>query len=209
MALVEANSATQAGTILKANLLASYPVKVELHRTLNSSRGVVNTRALDGMSNEEIQENLQDQGVTSVYRVQRKERGEYLPTRTLFLTFNRVNLPERIKAGYEAIEVRPYIPNPLRCYKCQRFGHTSDSCNGKATCINCGDDMHDDACTSSPSCVNCRGEHPSGSRECPRFMEERAIQEIRVKEKVSFLSNCKNKLHNLSNSFHFKIVPSL
>ena len=157
--LVEAHSPIQAAKILKSNMLASYPVRVELHRTLNSSRGVVNTRALDGLSNEEIQENLTEQGVTNVYRVQRKEGGEFKPTRTLFLTFDRVDLPQRIRAGYESIEVRPFIPNPLKCLKCHHFGHTSELCNREATCSNCGEVLHDGACTSSPSCVNCSGEH--------------------------------------------------
>lgn len=27
--------------------------------------------------------------------------------------------------------VREYVPKPMRCYNCQRFGHTASTCKGK------------------------------------------------------------------------------
>ncbi|GBM48029.1 hypothetical protein AVEN_34359-1 [Araneus ventricosus] len=37
------------------------------------------------------------------------------------LTFDSAKLPENITAGYKRLSVRTYIPNPLRCFQCQRF----------------------------------------------------------------------------------------
>jgi hypothetical protein len=47
---VEVQNDKQAEVLMKANLLGSYPVQVERHTSLNSSRGVVNTVSLDDMS---------------------------------------------------------------------------------------------------------------------------------------------------------------
>ncbi|GFS92976.1 hypothetical protein TNCV_1886281 [Trichonephila clavipes] len=46
-------------------------------------------------------------------------------------------LPQTIKAGYLNCKIRPYIPNPLRCFKCQRFGHSQTSSRGQLTCSMC------------------------------------------------------------------------
>ena len=39
------------------------------------------------------------------------------------MTFNTQNIPKVIEIVYQKVNVEPYIPNPLRRYKCQRFGH--------------------------------------------------------------------------------------
>ena len=56
---------------------------------------------------------MSDQGVTAVHRVMKKVGDDLVPTRTVFLTFDSVDLPSKVKAGYEVISVRPYIPNTL------------------------------------------------------------------------------------------------
>uniref|UniRef100_T1JDD0 CCHC-type domain-containing protein n=1 Tax=Strigamia maritima TaxID=126957 RepID=T1JDD0_STRMM len=84
--------------------------------------------------------------------------------------------------------VRAYIPNPLRCFKCQKFGHTQQSCRFSPACDNCGGADHiANICTaSSPSCVNCRGAHPASSRQCPTYTFEKRIQEYKVSNNVSY-----------------------
>ncbi|CAN8025303.1 unnamed protein product, partial [Ixodes persulcatus] len=50
----------------------------------------------------------------------------------------------------------PYVPNPRRCFKCQRFGHGSQNCRGKATCAKWGKNDHSaDSCSNEAHCVNC------------------------------------------------------
>ena len=49
--LLEIENAFQAQKLIRAKLVHTFPVEVEPHRTLNSSRGVVFTRSLDGLSN--------------------------------------------------------------------------------------------------------------------------------------------------------------
>ncbi len=111
-----------------------------------------------------------------------------IPTSTLILTFDRPSLPERIVTAFYNLRVRQYVPNPLRCFKCQRFGHTQQRCMSvNAVCGKCGSSVHDpQPCDKPPHCVNCEGDHPANDNQCPTFLREREIQKIRVTEKVSF-----------------------
>ena len=61
------------------------------------------------------------------------------------MTFNTHKIPKEIKIGYQKIDVEPHISNPLRCYKCQRFGHHQDQCTRLPVCGRCGEyDIHND-----------------------------------------------------------------
>lgn len=85
------------------------------------------------------------------------------------------------------LTVRPYIPSPMRCYKCQKFGHTSQRCDGPSICGDCGKEQHDGLeCSPPPKCVNCSGEHAPRSRQCPKYKQEKVIQEIKVINKLSY-----------------------
>ena len=84
------------------------------------------------------------------------------------LTIKGQTIPKRINIGYLKKETRPYIPNPQRCFQCQKFGHTKNSCKGKAVCAGCGGEGHNlDDCQNEPKCVNCQGDHVAISRDCP------------------------------------------
>jgi len=115
--LIEVHNDKQAELLLKATLLGSHPIYAERHSSLNSSRGVVNTDALDGMSDDEIQSALAEQSVSRAYRLIGKRDGKPFPLRTIFLTFEVPSLPSHIRVGYERVSVRPCIPNPMRCFR--------------------------------------------------------------------------------------------
>ena len=54
-------------------------------------------------------------------------------------------IPKEIKIGCRKINVEPYIPNPLRCYKYQRFGHHQDQCTQLPVRGRCREyDIHND-----------------------------------------------------------------
>jgi hypothetical protein len=110
--LVEARNEKQAEVLLKASLLGSHLVHVERHTLLNSSRGVIHTDSLDGMSDEEIQSALADQLVSLAYRLIGKRDNRPFPPRTTFLTFKVPSLPAYLHVGYETVAVRLYV----RCY---------------------------------------------------------------------------------------------
>jgi hypothetical protein len=184
--LVEIFNENQADLLLKANLLGSHPIRVERHTSLNSSRRVAKTDSLDGMSDEEIQSTLADQCVSKAYRLIGREMVTH-PLRPFLLTFETPFLPSTVHVGYERVAVRPYIPNPMRCFRCQRFWHIQQRCASSLVCGVCGENGNGEApCSNPPHCVNCTGSHGSSDKSCPIYPTEKCIQELRVREGVSF-----------------------
>ena len=84
------------------------------------------------MSEVEIRDELKDQGVVGVNRVTLKKEGKVIPTNTLFLTFGSLELPKEITVGYLKVKVALFVPNPMRCFNCNKFGHTSQRCKARA-----------------------------------------------------------------------------
>lgn len=85
------------------------------------------------------------------------------------MTFNSPKIPGKIKVGYTMERVEQFVPNPLRCYKCQKYGHHEDTCRGREVCVGgkCGQkdpDPHMNECEFPNKCANCGGEHPVYAR---------------------------------------------
>ena len=81
------------------------------------------------------------------------------------MTFNTYKIPKEIKIGCQKINVEPYIPNPIGCYKCQRFGHHQDQCKQPPVCGRCREyDLHNN-CQKDYKCSNCQENHGAGSRD--------------------------------------------
>ena len=87
--------------LLKTTRFVDRPVRVSIHKALNSSRVVIRCRELSGMTEMEIRTELQEQGVVEVHRVTVKKDTEKVPTNTLFLTFNTPDLPKERKKKHK------------------------------------------------------------------------------------------------------------
>jgi len=200
--LVEVTQEKHARSLLNLKVFSccgvDYPVSVQPHRSLNSSKGVVRCAEFKLFKDdEEIAEILSHEGVIKAQRISLTKDGQRLPTGTVFLTFNAPLLPEKIKVGFMVVRVDPYIPNPMRCFKCQKFGHTASRCKRPAVCSVCAEEGHDDrSCGKNPKCVNCEGDHPAFSKNCPLWRQEKEIQELKVKNKVSYFEAKKLVLGN-------------
>ncbi|GBO08399.1 hypothetical protein AVEN_171608-1 [Araneus ventricosus] len=185
--LVEVQSRKQSEKILKLRKFSTIPITVSPHASLNSSKGVITCGELLNVPTEEILKELQGQGVSHVRRISIRRDGQLLNTKHLILTFDSAKLPEHIKAGYMRLSVRTYIPNPLRCFKCQRFGHSKTSCRGTLTCARCAEVGHESTdCTRTEKCVNCKGEHTSFSRNCIAWKREKEIISTKIKKQISY-----------------------
>ena len=188
--LIEATRAAQAQQILACTDLCGLAVSASAHRTLNSSKGVIKDyhRDLYFMSDEEILTELSDQGVTDVSRFLLKKDGESIKTNTLFVTFNTPTPPKELKIGYYIVKVQIYIPNPLRCFNCQKFGHSKRFCKNPLACWKCGREGHDGSeCTAETTCcLNCKGDHCASSKSCPIWIQEKDIQRIKTERGLSY-----------------------
>ena len=120
--LVHCALRSHALNLLKLKAFAGIPCKGLPHRSLNSSKGIIRDRerCLQSMTEETITKELADHGVIHVKRFTVKTSAGVSNTNTYLMTFSCASLPQDIKAGYHNIKVEVYVPNPLRCYKCQR-----------------------------------------------------------------------------------------
>jgi hypothetical protein len=169
-------------------MLVDVPVKISSHKTLNSRRGVIYSSDLRDATEEEILENLAPQGVSEVRRLKAKREGRLINTNSFVLTFRLSTLPKDIKVLWLNLEVRPYIASPLRCFKCQRYGHHKNACRQAARCARCGSLEHPEGeCDATPKCVNCEDDHPAYAKSCSVWQREKAIQKIKAEKNVSYL----------------------
>lgn len=164
------------------------PITISEHRSLNTVRGVISDDDLKYVSEEELLEGLKEQNVTNVYRIKIRRENKEIQTKHMVLTFASSILPESVEVGYTKMKLRPYIPNPRRCYKCQRYGHGSLSCRGQDTCAKCASNEHlTENCESEQQlCVNCKGNHAAYSRVCPAWKKEKEIITLKVTENLTF-----------------------
>ena len=133
---------------MKLSPFFEIPAKCYPHTSLNTSRGIIQCPDLA--------------------RVTEEERS----TNTIVLTFSTSILPKFLKVEYLKVPVDIYIPNPLQCYACFKYGHHEKKCRlygGDELCRRCGVTgvTHDESrCTNDVKCVNCGEDHPSTSRLC-------------------------------------------
>ena len=211
--LVETNRKSQSENLLKITKFFSINVTVTEHKTLNSCKGIIRDRMLKNETEENITEYLKQQGVTACKRFKIKKDGNFIETNTLLLTFNTTTLPKSLKNFYRIIPVEVYIPNPLRCFNCQSFGHHENGCPEApgSVCEKCGMGDFDHpthACKNQPKCVNCHKNHQSKSNQCEIWKKEKEIMKIKVTQKITYLE-AKKIQENQSEITFAKVVQSL
>ena len=186
--LVECRTKTQSENLLKSKSFFTIPIKAYPHSALNSSKGVVKAKELNWCeSNEEVKRYLEPQGVTDAYRILTKRKGKLEKTFSYILTFNTPTIPDKILIFFAMMPVEPYIPNPLRCFQCQRFGHHIKNCKHEAVCANCSQKGHVLAnCTNEQLCINCQEHHAATSRNCRAWIKEKEIQKTKHLRNITY-----------------------
>ncbi|KAG7166423.1 Nucleic-acid-binding protein from mobile element jockey-like 9 [Homarus americanus] len=89
-------------------------------------------------------------------------------------------VPEEVDLGnWGTYKLRPFVPEPLRCYKCQEFGHHQSRCHKKVRCGICNQShktemciqKHKEGTTTTAKCPNCGKKHHAWSTSCPERRE--------------------------------------
>ena len=82
------------------------------------------------------------------------------------------------------------IPNPHRCFECQRFGHGQHgqtTCKGCDTCFKCGEEGHvGKSCPKSRKCRNYKGDNIASSKQCPIWIKEKETQKVKTERRISY-----------------------
>ena len=139
-------------------------------------------------SEEEILEGTRSQGVTAVKRFKIKRNGQLKDTNTFVFTFNTPTLPKTVKVAYFRVSVEIYIPNPLRCHSCKKYGHHENRCTKDPICANCGEPANhtEQNCGNAPNSVNCGEKHSANSKECQFWRREKEILTVKFTRNISF-----------------------
>ncbi|XP_021347917.1 uncharacterized protein LOC110446899 [Mizuhopecten yessoensis] len=189
--LIEVFRKQQAINLLGTTSFGGISVIVKAHPSLNSSKGVIRCPALRNDADAAILEYFQEEEipVSEVRRILSKKNNKLVPTDTFVLTFATPSLPSAVVIGYQRCSVSVYIPNPLRCRNCQKYGHHEKRCRRKTVCQYCGREGHEDQSDcdiANLRCVNCEGKHAASSRDCPAWNREREILRVKFTRNVSF-----------------------
>jgi len=98
-------------------------------------------------------------------------------------------LPPHLDLGnWGLYYLRPYSPEPLRCFRCQRFGHHQASCDRPQVCGMCSGPHQTEGCLAKykarqevqPRCPNCSQAHHAWNKTCPARL--RRVHQGRVNQ---------------------------
>ena len=119
--------------------------------------------------------------------MKRRKDGQLVPSDSYILTINSPNIPPQIKVGFLIHDTKVYIPNPQRCFNCQKYGHNKRFCKNESKCAKCGQTGHDDhECENEAKCANCNGDHPAYVRSCPKWKNEKEIIKVKYQKNIPF-----------------------
>ena len=183
--LIKTKNETQTDKFLHTKSFAAEECEVVRDQRLNQSRGTIQAYDLLDLSEDEVVGWLGEFGVVGAKRFTRKNNGMMENTATLLLTFDRPSCPTKLQLDYVTYHVHQYVPNPLLCYRCGRFGHPEARCQHDQICLQCGKAKHEGECTRW--CVNCKqAGHSCLARDCEVWQKEKEICRIKVEHEVSY-----------------------
>lgn len=127
-------------------------------------------------------------GVISVKRMMRWGDGQRVQSMSVLLEFQGGVLPERVKVGCLSFPVREFVPPPLRCYKCQLYGHIAAVCRGKQKCYKCGGEHRIEECkeNSQVKCCNCGGQHTVTYGGCEVRKKAVEIEKVKKENNITY-----------------------
>ena len=193
--------------LTKIEKLGKFPVKCYIPNMEKYTYGVISPISLD-IDLEELRQQLMNENDLNVIRIDRLKRRDrntnmWTDSQSLKLVYNSPSIATEVFIYKMKFNVRPYLPDPMQCYRCQRLGHTSKSCTARIQrCMLCGGTHSKDDCnTSIRFCVNCKEEgHSSNSRQCPSLATAREIDKVMAEQKIDYST----ARHNVTSALKLK-----
>ena len=149
------------------------PVHFTLARTLKV-QGLVYAPYASDEPESELAAALVSQGVAAVRRL--PPRGRHSDGALLVLTFEGHARPDHVVLLYQRLEVRPFVPYPLRCGRCQRYRHHARFCKQPVRCGRCAGPHLTEGCKAETlKCAACGEGHSVRDSVCPVWRAELVI----------------------------------
>lgn len=190
--LIICKDGVQQGKAVRMNKINGKKVQCSLMTDRKLVRGVI-TGIPVNVTADDVKGNVTNAKVSEVRRLKASRNGIKSDSLSVLITFDEERLPEKIFIGYMCYDVRPYVPPPLRCFKCQRFGHVASVCKGKQTCGRCGGNHEYGKCAEGTKlkCCNCGGEHSSAYRGCEVSKRAAEVQRVKATQGISYAEAAK------------------
>ena len=196
---IKTETTEQAKTLLEVTKIGPHKVKVEKDTKKNTIYGVLfdtdSYFKTQNITEEEMEKLLASEGVLSVRKIGKDASRSYK------VLFDKLEIPQRVKILGErrSFPISNFIPNPLRCFKCQAYDHSKTKCRKPTyTCQRCGGEHQNKRytftgnektlvweCSEIPFCVNCKQGHEAGDPKCIRQQEQKEINSKMVNQKIS------------------------
>ena len=108
--------------------------------------------------------------------------------------------------GWRRFKVSTFIPEPTRCYNCQKYGHIARNCNSGVICPSCAKKHNYLNCPvknnqrnqESARCHNCGGPHPASYKGCSKYQHAKKVEEIKIKQGISYAEAVKSNINKES-----------
>ena len=126
------------------------------------------------LEDEEIREAT---AALSAKRISKKIGGKLIRTAQVLLCYEgEQELPNFTWIGYQRYKIKEFVLDPMRCFKCQRYGHKAISCNNKErcslrsgkhnvkNCVKLNNEVGEKIEKSDTMCANCKETHPASYR---------------------------------------------
>ena len=165
--LVEFNKQHHSKCPLKSKIMCNISIKFSAHTSLNSSKGVIRSRDLEGVGEYEMLENLFSQechpsrryifvGIMNCFR----------PIPSSWHSLNILS-----QAGYLKIPVVPFMPNLLMCFKCHSYWQGEKRLSWHVL------DVVKLTTRAKLNVISC-----AYSRECPKWKQEKQVQQVKSRK---------------------------
>lgn len=207
---IKEDSEEKVSKFLKLNKIEinefSYNIQVQKVLPSNHSKGVIYSKGLLSMTDEEILRTLQSQNVEEIYRFKKQiPNGKWVETGSFSLTFLMAKRPKMVEIVFLNLQVHPLIQKPMFCTHCFLIGHTVKRCKSaqKMYCKICfyktdNNTFHE----CSKICKNCK-ESGAEMNSCSTYAKELKILQIKSIEEISYM-DAKSRFNVESISGHVK-----
>lgn len=209
---VIAQNASQKNKLLKLNRLNNKSVTTSLPFVLNKLKSETKTTSIIRKPNadyqvkvviyglQESQANMddiaEDLGADYMCRLGDPDFSNV----TLVAFKNNKTIPSVLEIDNRKFKTHAFVPTPIRCDRCQSFGHLKANCVRDAICSRCTGHHEYKDCNIDRKCANCGQAHSAAYRRCPVYLDMQLALKIRAEENVPLLEAHRRvqelKLHN-------------